>query len=159
MVLEALEDFALPPVPEEAVLKGVGGGPLGTSSSRPDFSSYTSSSSSTSSSSQNYPSSSSFKGEYGLHKPGGATPSEVSKTESALLSPPSHASSSDVSKSESALLSPPSHASSSDVSKSESARQLSAGKGSLGGASSSKDSISSSSFDFSLTLLPSVRKH
>ena len=62
-------------------------------------------------------------------------PSEVSKTESAL-SPPSHAS---------------------DVSKSESARQLSVGKGSLGGSTNSSNSSSkegSASSDYSLTLLP-----
>ena len=99
-----------------------------------------------------------FKSDYSLQK------SSLSLTHDLLPTPDSSAgrmspAPSEISKTESAL-SPPSHAS--DVSKSESARQLSVGKGSIGGStcgvwgssnSSSKEGSASSS-DYSLTLLP-----
>ncbi|KAK8752627.1 hypothetical protein OTU49_006564, partial [Cherax quadricarinatus] len=146
----------LPPVPEEAVLKpgnearsvaasedsGIVARPASSASksdsvSRPE------------SSSSSFPP---FKSDYPLQKGFSLTqdllPTPDSSTAGRMSPAPS-----EISKTESAL-SPPSHAS--DVSKSESARQLSVGKGSVGGSTSvsSKEGSASSSSDYSLTLLP-----
>ncbi|XP_071523053.1 uncharacterized protein [Panulirus ornatus] len=152
---ESMEEN-LPPVPEEAVLKpgsearsvaasedsGIVARPASSASksdsvSRPE------------SSSSSFPP---FKSDYPLQKGFSLTqdllPTPDSSTAGRMSPAPS-----EISKTESAL-SPPSHAS--DVSKSESARQLSVGKGSVGGSTSvsSKEGSASSSSDYSLTLLP-----
>ncbi|CAL4060334.1 unnamed protein product, partial [Meganyctiphanes norvegica] len=149
-------DDSLPPVPEESVVKtafearsvaasedsGIVARPASSASksdsvSRPD------------SSSSSFPP---FKSEYNLQKGFSLTqdllPTPDSSTAGRMSPAPS-----EVSKTESAL-SPPSQGS--DVSKSESARQLSVGKGSVGGSTSvsSKEGSASSSSDYSLTLLP-----
>ncbi|XP_045611246.1 uncharacterized protein [Procambarus clarkii] len=152
---ESMEE-SLPPVPEETVLKpgsearsvaasedsGIVARPASSASksdsvSRPE------------SSSSSFPP---FKSDYPLQKGFSLTqdllPTPDSSTAGRMSPAPS-----EISKTESAL-SPPSHAS--DVSKSESARQLSVGKGSVGGSTSvsSKEGSASSSSDYSLTLLP-----
>ncbi|XP_064089445.1 uncharacterized protein LOC135203590 [Macrobrachium nipponense] len=152
---ESIEEN-LPPVPEESVLKpgsearsvaasedsGIVARPA-SSASKSDSISRPESSSST------FPP---FKSDYPLQKGFSLTqdllPTPDSSTAGRMSPAPS-----EVSKTESAL-SPPSHAS--DVSKSESARQLSVGKGSVGGSTSisSKEGSASSSSDYSLTLLP-----
>ncbi|KAK4304414.1 hypothetical protein Pmani_023640 [Petrolisthes manimaculis] len=153
--LTSLED-GLPPVPEEATLK-LGGEARSLATSEDSGIVARPASSASKSDSVSRPESSSssfppFKSDFPLQKGFALTqdllPTPDSSTAGRMSPAPS-----EVSKTESAL-SPPSHAS--DVSKSESARQLSLGKGSVGGSTSvsSKEGSASSSSDYSLTLLP-----
>lgn len=153
--LECLEE-SLPPVPEETTLKP-GGEARSLAASEDSGIVARPASSASKSDSVSRPESSSssfppFKSEFPLQKGFSLTqdllPTPDSSTAGRMSPAPS-----EVSKTESAL-SPPSHAS--DVSKSESARQLSLGKGSVGGSNSvsSKEGSASSSSDYSLTLLP-----
>ncbi|XP_063871947.1 uncharacterized protein LOC135106605 [Scylla paramamosain] len=153
--LECLEE-SLAPVPEETTLKP-GGEARSLAASEDSGIVARPASSASKSDSVSRPESSSssfqpFKSEFPLQKGFSLTqdllPTPDSSTAGRMSPAPS-----EVSKTESAL-SPPSHAS--DVSKSESTRQLSLGKGSVGGSNSvsSKEGSASSSSDYSLTLLP-----